>query len=124
VKKFLVLMLVVMVGVVLVSVPVAWAADVEAKVQSVDESGQWLTLDTGLKLMIPANVKVDRKALQPGTPVKLSYDFDTQRSANIVTSIEVPAPPKQCGPCGDPARGRVSRPCSNRSPEGPFYTTV
>ena len=93
-KKFLVLMLVVMVAIVLVSVPVAWAADVEAKVQSVDDSGQWLTLDTGLKLMIPADVKVDRKALQPGTPVKLSYDFDTQRSANIVTSIQVPAPPK------------------------------
>jgi len=92
VKKFLVLMLVVMVGVVLVSVPVAWAADVEAKVQSVDDSGQWLTLDTGLKLMIPANVKVDRQALQPGTPVKVSYD--TQGSEHIVTAIQVPAPPK------------------------------
>ena len=91
-KKFLVLMLVVMVGVVLVSVPVAWAADVEAKVQSVDDSGQWLTLDTGLKLMIPANVKVDRQALQPGTPVKVSYD--TQGSEHIVTAIQVPAPPK------------------------------
>src|SRR5438552_2392561 len=81
-----------MVGVVLVSVPVAWAADVEAKVQSVDDSGQCVTLDTGLKLMIPANVKVDRKALQPGTPFMLSYDFHphlhsfpTRRSSDLAT---------------------------------------
>jgi hypothetical protein len=93
VKKFLVLMVaVVVVGAVLVSVPVTWAADVEAKVQSVDQSGRWLTLDTGLKLMIPSNVKVDRQALQPGTPVKVSYD--TQGSEHIVTAIQVPAPPK------------------------------
>jgi hypothetical protein len=93
VKKVLVLMVaVVVVGAVLVSVPVTWAADVEAKVQSVDQSGRWLTLDTGLKLMIPSNVKVDRQALQPGTPVKVSYD--TQGSEHIVTAIQVPAPPK------------------------------
>jgi hypothetical protein len=92
VKKLLVLMLAVVVGAVLVSVPVTWAADVEAKVQNVDPSGRWLTLDTGLKLMIPENVKVDRKALQPGTPVKVSYD--TQGSDHIVTAIQVPAPPK------------------------------
>ena len=91
-KKLLVLMLAVMVGAVLLSVPVTWAADVEAKVQNVDPSGRWLTLDTGLKLMIPENVKVDRKALQPGTPVKVSYD--TQGSDHIVTAIQVPAPPK------------------------------
>ena len=91
-KKLLALMVVVVIGAVLASAPLAWAADVQAKVQNLDQSGRWLTLDTGLKLMIPANVVVDRKALQPGTEVKVSYE--TQGSDHIVTAIQVPAPPK------------------------------
>ena len=90
-KRFLALTLVMAVA-VLASAPLAWAADVQAKVQNLDQSGRWLTLDTGLKLMIPANVVVDRKALQPGTEVKVSYE--TQGSDHIVTAIQVPAPPK------------------------------
>lgn len=42
---------------------------------------------TGIQLKIPANVQVDKQALQPGTDVKVSYD--TQGSEHIVTAIEV-----------------------------------
>jgi hypothetical protein len=46
-----------------------------------------LTRDTGLKLMIPTNVQVDKQALQPGTDVKVSYE--TQGSEHIVTAIQL-----------------------------------
>src|SRR6266851_5022906 len=47
-----------------------------------------LILEDGTKLMIPATVKVERQALQPGAEVKVSYE--DQGSQKIVTSIEVP----------------------------------
>ena len=86
-KKFLALIGALLAAAALTAAPVAWAGDVQAKVQNLDQSGRWLTLDTGLKLMIPENVKVDRKALQPGTDVKVSYE--TQGSEHIVTAIQV-----------------------------------
>jgi hypothetical protein len=86
-RKLLAVIGVLLVVAVLAAAPVAWAADVQAKVQNLDKSGKWLTLDTGLKLMIPTNVQVDRQALQPGTDVKVSYE--TQGSEHIVTAIQV-----------------------------------
>ncbi len=86
-RKFLAVIGVLLMVAVLTAAPVAWAADVQAKVQNLDKSGKWLTLDTGLKLMIPTNVQVDRQALQPGTDVKVSYE--TQGSEHIVTAIQV-----------------------------------
>ena len=86
-KKFLALAGALLVAATLTAAPVAWAGDVQAKVQNLDQSGRWLTLDSGLKLMIPESVKVDRKALQPGTDVKVSYE--TQGSEHIVTAIQV-----------------------------------
>jgi hypothetical protein len=84
-KKFLALTGALLVVALLAAAPVAWAAEVQAKVQSLDQSGRWLTLDTGLKLMIPPNVQIDRQALKPGTDVKVSYE--TQGSEHIVTAI-------------------------------------
>ncbi len=86
-KEFLTLMVAVAMGAVLASAPLAWAADVQGKVKSLDQAGSLLTLDTGIQLKIPANVQVDKQALQPGTDVKVSYD--TQGSEHIVTAIEV-----------------------------------
>jgi hypothetical protein len=86
-RKFLAVIGVLLMVAVLTAAPVAWAADVQAKVQSLDKSGKWLTLDTGLKLMIPTNVQVDKQALQPGTDVKVSYE--TQGSEHIVTAIQL-----------------------------------
>jgi hypothetical protein len=91
-KKLLALTGALLVAVVLAAAPVAWAAEVQAKVQSLDQSGRWLTLDTGLKLMIPTNVQIDRQALQPGTDVKVSYE--TQGSEHIVTAILLHPPAK------------------------------
>ncbi len=85
-KKVLTLMVVVAV-VALAFAPLAFAADVQGKVKAVDQSGRWLTLEDGLQLVIPASVKVDRQALQPGADVKVSYE--TQGSQHIVTAIEV-----------------------------------
>ncbi|HEV8531078.1 MAG TPA: DUF1344 domain-containing protein [Methylomirabilota bacterium] len=85
-KKVLTLMVVVAV-VALAFAPLAFAADVQGKVKAVDQSGRWLTLEDGLQLMIPASVKVDRQALQPGADVKVSYE--TQGNQHIVTAIEV-----------------------------------
>lgn len=86
-KKFLAVTGVLLMAAVLIAAPVAWAADVQAKVQDLDKSGKWMTLDTGLKLMIPTNVKVDRQALKPGTDVKVSYE--TQGSEHVVTAIQL-----------------------------------
>jgi hypothetical protein len=91
-KKFLALTGALLVAAVLAAAPVAWAAEVQAKVQSLDQSGRWLTLDTGLKLMIPPNVQIDRQALQPGTDVKVSYE--TQGSEHIVIAILLHPPAK------------------------------
>ena len=85
-KKVLTLMVVVAVA-ALAFTPLAFAADVQGKVKAVDQSGRWLTLEDGLQLVIPASVKVDRQALQPGADVKVSYE--TQGSQHIVTAIEV-----------------------------------
>ena len=85
-KKVLTVIMVVAVA-ALAFAPLAFAADVQGKVKTLDQSGRWLTLEDGIQLMIPTAVKVDRHALQPGADVKVSYE--AQGSQNIVTAIEV-----------------------------------
>jgi len=85
-KKVLTMVMVAAVA-ALAFAPVAFATDVQGKVKAVDASGRMVTLEDGIQLMIPTNVKVDRQALQPGAEVKVSYE--TQGSQHIVTFIEV-----------------------------------
>jgi Protein of unknown function (DUF1344) len=86
-KKLLTLTVIVAAVAVLASAPMVSAADMQGKVKTVDPSGRWLTLETGMQFMIPTNVQVDRQALQPGTDVKVSYE--TQGSQKIITAIDV-----------------------------------
>jgi hypothetical protein len=59
---------------VMVLAPVAWAADVQGKIKSVDPTGKMVTLDDGTMLTIPPTLKVEKQALKPGTNVKASYE--------------------------------------------------
>ena len=59
---------------VMVLAPIAWAAEVEGKIKSVDASGKTVTLDDGTKLAIPPTLAVEKKALKPGANVKASYE--------------------------------------------------
>jgi len=85
-KKMLIAILAV--GVMSLSfLPVAWAADVQGKVKSLDTAGRILTLEDGTRLVIPPTVQVEKKALQPGADVKASYD--TMNGENVITAIKV-----------------------------------
>ena len=59
---------------VMVLTPMAWAADVQGKIKSVDPSGKMVTLDDGTMLTIPPALKIEKQALKPGTNVKASYE--------------------------------------------------
>jgi ribosomal protein S1 len=59
---------------VMVLAPIAWGAEVEGKIKSVDASGKTVTLDNGTKLAIPPTLAVEKKALKPGASVKASYE--------------------------------------------------
>jgi len=61
-------------AVLMMLVPVAWGADVEGKIKSVDPSGKMVTLDDGTQLTIPQIVAGEMKVLQPGASVKASYE--------------------------------------------------
>jgi hypothetical protein len=63
-----------MVAFVMMLAPMAWAAEVEGKIKSVDSSGKMVTLDDGTKLTIPPALSVEKKALKPGANVKASYE--------------------------------------------------
>jgi hypothetical protein len=64
---------------------VAWAADIEGKVKSVDMSEKSFTLDDGTKIWVSDNVPLD--SLKEGASVKASYEV--QDGKNIATSVEV-----------------------------------
>jgi Cu/Ag efflux protein CusF len=70
---------------------VAWGADVEGKIKSVDASGRMVTLEDGTTLTIPPDAKVDKSALKPGATVKAS--FEDKAGQKVVTTIQV-APAK------------------------------
>ena len=73
-KKASALLVLAVTAVVMMLAPVAWAADVEGKIKSVDASGKMVTLDDGTKLTIPPTLTVEKKALKPGKNVKASYE--------------------------------------------------
>jgi Protein of unknown function (DUF1344) len=78
--------IVTVVAIVMILAPVAWAADVQGKIKSVDPNGKMLTLDDGTQLMIPPTVKVEKQALKPGANVKASYqEKDGQKVATSLT---------------------------------------
>ena len=72
---------------VMMLAPMAWAADVEGKIKSVDPSGKMVTLDDGTKLTIPPTLTIEKTALQPGTNVKASYQ--EKSGQKVATSLIV-----------------------------------
>jgi hypothetical protein len=73
-KRVKVVLVLATVAFVMVLAPIAWAAEVEGKIKSVDASGKTVTLDDGTKLAIPPTLAVEKKALKPGANVKASYE--------------------------------------------------
>ena len=75
------------IAVVMLLAPVAWAADVQGKIKSVDPSGKMVTLDDGTQLTIPPTLTVEKQALQPGANVKASYE--EKDGHKVATSLMV-----------------------------------
>ena len=85
-KKVLSILALSVVTIVMVLAPLAWAADVQGKIKSVDPSGRMVTLDDGTQIVIPPTLTVEKQALQPGASVKASYDEkDGKKVANSFT---------------------------------------
>ena len=59
---------------VMVLAPIAWAAEVQGKIKSIDSSGRMVTLDDGTQLTLPPTITVEKQALKPGANVKASYE--------------------------------------------------
>jgi hypothetical protein len=85
-KPFLVLTLSVAV-VALTLAPLAWAADVQGTIKSVDPSRHSITLADGTQLMISPGLTANHTDLRPGANVKASYE--TQGTQKVITSIQV-----------------------------------
>jgi Protein of unknown function (DUF1344) len=73
-KKVFSILALSVVTIVMVLAPLAYAADVQGKIKSVDPSGKMVTLDDGTMLTIPPTLKIEKQALKPGTNVKASYE--------------------------------------------------
>jgi ribosomal protein S1 len=86
-KKASALLVLAAIAVVTMLAPVAWAADVQGKIKSVDSSGKMVTLDDGTQLMIPPTLTVEKKALKPGANVKASYE--EKDGQKVATSLMV-----------------------------------
>jgi hypothetical protein len=69
---------------VVLATPLAWGADMEGKVQSVDESERTLTLDNGTKIWLSDSVAVD--GVKEGMDVKVSYEEKDGKP--LATSVE------------------------------------
>ena len=87
-KRVSSVLVMVAVTIVMVLAPVAWAADVQGKIKSVDPSGSMVTLDDGTQIVIPPIFTVEKSALKPGVNVKVNYDEkDGQKVAKSFTVI-------------------------------------
>jgi len=85
-KRVTSILALVAVAIVMVLAPVAWAADVQGKIKSVDPSGRMVTLDDGTQIVIPPTLTVEKSTLKPGANVKASYDEkDGQKVAKSLT---------------------------------------
>jgi Protein of unknown function (DUF1344) len=69
----------------LILVPLATAADIEGKVQSVDARTRVVTLDDGTKLKVMDAAQL--RDVKPGANVKASYE--EQGGEKVATSIQV-----------------------------------
>ena len=67
------------------SAGVAWAGDVEGKIQSMDTNDRVLTLEDGTKLWIAEGVSIE--GLKEGAKVKAS--FEERDGKNVATSVQV-----------------------------------
>lgn len=84
-KKLLSILSLSVVTIVMVLSPLAYAADVQGKIKSVDPSGRMVTLDDGTMLTIPPALKIEKQALKPGANVKASYqEKDGQKVATAL----------------------------------------
>ncbi len=72
---------------VMVLAPIAWAAEVQGKIKSVDASGRMVTLDDGTQLTLPPTLTVEKQSLKPGASVKASYE--EKDGQKIATSFMV-----------------------------------
>ncbi|MGH7303257.1 MAG: DUF1344 domain-containing protein [Candidatus Rokuibacteriota bacterium] len=86
-KKAGAVLVLTVIAIVMILAPVAWAADVQGKIKSVDPSGKMVTLDDGTQLTIPPTIKVEKQALQPGANVKASYE--EKNGQKVATSFMV-----------------------------------
>jgi hypothetical protein len=64
---------------------VASAAEVEGKIQSLDQTERTIVLDNGTKITVGADVSMDN--LKQGSDVKVSYD--ERDGKNVATKVEV-----------------------------------
>jgi len=86
-KKVCSLLVLSVVAFVMVLAPIAWAAEVQGKIKSVDPSGHMVTLDDGTQLTLPPTLTVEKQSLKPGASVKASYE--EKDGQKIATSFMV-----------------------------------
>ena len=67
------------------SAGIAWAGDVEGKIQSMDTNDRVLTLEDGTKLWVAEGVSIE--GLKEGAKVKAS--FEERDGKNVATSVQV-----------------------------------
>jgi uncharacterized protein DUF1344 len=65
--------------------PVAWAADMEGRIQSIDAGERSLMLDNGTKIWLPDGFAVD--GVKEGAEVKVSYE--EKEGKPVATSVEM-----------------------------------
>jgi len=73
-KKICRLLVLSVIAFVMLLVPMAWAADVQGKIKSVDPTGHMVTLADGTQLTLPPTLKVEKQSLKPGANVKATYE--------------------------------------------------
>lgn len=84
-KKLLSILALSIVTIVMVLAPLAYAAEVQGKIKSVDPSGRMVTLDDGTMLTIPPALKIEKQSLKPGANVKATYtEKDGQKVATAL----------------------------------------
>ncbi len=86
-KKVCSVLVLSVVALVMVLAPIAWAAEVQGKIKSVDPSGHMVTLDDGTQLTLPPTLTVEKQSLKPGASVKASYE--EKDGQKIATSFMV-----------------------------------
>lgn len=63
------------------------AAEIEGKIKSVDPSTRSITLENGTELMIPAEVVLDDRLLQPGAEIRASFE-EKDDGQKVVMTLE------------------------------------